>query len=777
MLRQAPAPFELVLDISAIAEREIEVRPLGLGAAIPPFCVAPICGVAGQRPLLVPDEVKPAEAQHAAFQKTEELGDRYYAMLFAQRPALQEWLNARIEAGGGRLVIVSDSPVVFLERFETLRTPDKKPFALQGISVVRQLATATATAAASRIPPGQALRVLFVAPQHVPGMPNGAAELRHRLGDDAVVECQPPTLEQLLRLIVTERKRGRPFQVVHVNGQGFFEFGSPPGHGALRFLDPKGGAPSVDSRLLTEACGGLPLMVLEAHKIGTRSLEQAFADAVPHLLRHGIQAAVTIPDFLPSDHVAAFLSRFYDALQDGKSPGYAVMAGGRELEVLAASERGGRPGQGSSAGRRSSVSIQHYQQGPDAPLVLAPSAPAVLDAAPSTPSASSLAPLVSSPGAVAPALSTRVSRRTLGWAALGFTAIVVSGFIARHIHTQRQQQAHAVAVSRHRAEIAAERVRIEAEVSSCLNPNPYHCTLALKRAEQCAAQKSELWPDCNYWIGRIKEDGLAGQRDLPGALAAYGRACDADHPLGCLNLGYMKEHGRGLPHPVPLEARMDYERGCSLDNREACANAALLFATEDPARGLHANPIRAQALYHKACPINSTTGIPSGCVGLGTLMLEQFGDDQGAYRLFSTACAQDNLHGCTRQGDLTTVPAEREHLYRKACESLDLRHGACSGCIPLARHYVETPGKEQAAMALFDELCHTGCEASDSPVRSCCQDTEVRGAACRWLGWVWQFGKLKRPSDLAQARKAFQQGCASGNKLSCKYLRALPEGR
>lgn len=753
------APCELVLEISAAPERRLKVRPKGLGRPAQIFTIEPVLTPEDERQfreyidgLGRRGATQSRASQHVA-QWMEPLGERYYRALFEKQPRLRSWLEARLAAGHGRLVIASDAQEVLRELWETLRPPNKQPLALQGIVISRRLLSVPAKAAAAAL--GPSLRVLWVAPRPASLGPSEAASgvmrIQSLLDPDAITVLRPPTLQRMKAQLDGGREDGSPFQLVHFEGHGSYL--SEEGRGVLYFEDSKGGADPVAGDRLRLAFQEVPLVLLEAcYASDTGGPEECWAAVVPHLLHHGVQAVIAAPFSVHVDQMARFVPAFYKSLLGGETVGQAVNAGRRALLV--------EPGRRTAAGESVSVGLldwwamQLYQQGPDAPLLK-------LQAADERPAAAlkpSGGPLTDFSAGV----SAAWSRRRFGALAVVLFAVAIAGIGWHSVSHIRDEH--------HRRERAAARSAIEEEAKRCFNPNAFHCASMLHLAEDCyGRQLPGLWPACSYWIGRIKEDGLTGQPDLPSALAAYGHACDAGYALGCLNSGHMKEHGRGLPQPAALEARRDYERGCELGNLEACANAALLYAKDDPALGLTSNWEQAQPLYARAC--KGGKGIPSGCVGLGSWLWEKRGDIQGAYRLFSLACAQNDLFGCTRQGDITTHLAERQEAYRKACDVLDNRHGACAGCIPLAKAYEKEPGKEQAAFALYEELCHSGCSGSGS--RSCCSDPAVRGTACRWLGWVFEHGELRRSVNLKAARRAYQQGCDSHDKQSCTLLERL----
>lgn len=760
--RNRPAPPELLLDILPTAEGQLQVSPRGLRDEPPPFLMAPIFGRPPERAGLVPSP--------------EALGLSYYEALFARQPALRAWLDACIEARGGRLVFI-EGPGTPFELWETLATPNHKQLLLQGISIERRLGQIEAAPPASG-PLPESLRVLWVAPTKKPNAEDsGARRIVRLFGQDELVDCKPPTLQKMMELLAKARHEGPRFQVLHLEGRSFLEF-----HGgktsALYFEPSHGGAIKVDFEQLRDCMGGLPLVILEDDSRLAAGARPAALDVVPYLHELGVPSVIVAPFPKQTDQASRFIDRFYDELRIGKSIGESVNAGRRAL-LTDPEHRAAESGAGSLRGW---WSVQLYQQGADAELVQARSfgagsgrhavpEPVAAAGAMAAPSQVSTQPTLASTAGVSPAPVQKIFRRPLIAAGLVLALLGGAALIGRHVQESRQRQSAAAEASRLQKERMEKNARVEQAVASCFNPNPFQCTTALQLSEECYRERfPELWPKCSFWIGRIKEGGLAGKREPGVARDAYEQACAGGHALACLDLGYMKEHGAGLLQAERLEARADYERGCQMNNQEACANAARLYATDDPEHGLHPNWQKVQALYAKSCGTDRS-GIPSGCVGLGTVLWEQQHDTRSAYDLFSRACNQGDLMGCARLGELTKNPAEREQLFRRACGSLDGNQlGSCSGCLPLAESYREAAGKEQAAFALYQDLCPAVCARREDGAHSCCEDPEVQGPACRWLGWIWSYGKLKHPINRKQAKAAWQRGCASGDPLSCKYL-------
>ncbi len=764
MLRQpSTAPAELILSISVTTEGKLIVRPEGLGDEVKPFLLSPVLSAEEERHFndylnATPrrdTDTGPA-AKYVA-EHLQPLGDRYYEQLFAPHPRLAEWLDERITAGSGRLLFIGNDPATLRELWETLRTPNQKPVVLQGIKIERRF-----TAAPSREPgflPGPSLRVLYVlapAGGGGAGSEGRAARIRDIFGD-AMVPCAPPSFEQLTAILDDARSSGRPFQVIHFDRYGFFAFLNQSGRGELYFERHRDGAADrVSSEQLRLALRDVRLVVLEAETKGQASSLAAVASP---LLEQGVPAVITTSDRGrgPGGERDRCMARLYADLRAGKTVGQAANAGRQELLF-----------------DLSFWTLKVYQQGPDARLLepyrnVEPGSSAAQGPAPgpkALPAVGSEPVLAAAPGILGSSRG-RLVRSGAFLLALSMVAV----FLFNHVREERRQKEQAAEKLRLAEARTAEKSRIEETVKQCLNRNAFHCQEALHVAEDCTVRKiDDFWPGCSYYVGRIKEEALTGQLDLPGALAAYAEACSGGYALACLNLGNLEERGRGLLSPAPLAARRDYERGCQLNNLEACANAGLLYVTNDPAQGLVPDAVLAEQFYARAC--NDLHGIPRGCTGLGTLLSHQH-KEPAAFNLFNFACTHGDLLGCTRRGDLSPNRVEKQDSYRQACGSLDNRSGACTGCIPLAKSYEQEPDREQAAVLLYEELCESGCNRTDSLAPSCCHDPEVRGTACRWLGWILEHGELHHPKNRQGALRAYRQACDSGDRNGCELWSRL----
>jgi TPR repeat protein len=752
----------LVLNITRAADGRLSVQPSGTGIRARRFTIDAVLTVEEERHFrsyiedFAERQGEDSEAVRYVTNHLDRLGERYYAALFGKHKQLHAWLEQALRRKSGRLVIVSDEQVVHRELWETLRVPQGESVAFAGVAIVRRLKTSEHHGA--RESQGRRLRVMLVPARPTSQSPtrtvSRAGALKQILGGEALDTCVPATLTQLKNQLADARHEDSPFSVVHFEGHGSHI--PTEGRGTLFFEDASGEADAVAGDRLSQAFPDAALVVLEACQAAETTAPAGSWDAVAiRLVRSGVATVVATPFKAHIDQMERFIPAFYRALAQGMPISAAVGAGRSAL--LTDPRRHPIP-HSAPVDLTDWWTIQLYQQGPD--LSFEPCL---------APKTSGQTPVVTPPnsggtlGGLQSALSGRPmatfwARRLMMVGAIA-CALALLGFLAR-----RYPLGHTV---------QDDEQRVRTLYWRCLNGNAHHCIEAKDAIAQYRNEHQDTFSiESTYWLGLIKEDGRFGQLDRPGALAAYEDACRRGWPVACLNHGHMAEHGYGLPSVDMVTARQDYERGCALGDLDACANAALLIVTSNATEISPAATARALELYTRAC--HEGRGIPRGCVGLGSLRQES-GDIQGAYKWFSLACAKEDLLGCKRQGDLATDIAERRSSYRKACAPLDQRHGACSGCIPLARSYADEGSSEAGSEAFryFEGLCYSGCSSSEPGALSCCQDREVQGDACFWLGWAYEFGKFGTRPNRAEADRAYKRSCTDGNRRGCNASREL----
>ena len=100
------------------------------------------------------------------------------------------------------------------------------------------------------------------------------------------------------------------------------------------------------------------------------------------------------------------------------------------------------------------------------------------------------------------------------------------------------------------------------------------------------------------------EKGWGTIRDLPRAVALYQRACAADQPIACRNVGRLYEGVDGLA-PDPEKSGAAYRRAlelalaaCDGAKAEGCAAAGYMY---QDGKGVAKDDERGGALVSKAC--------------------------------------------------------------------------------------------------------------------------------------------------------------------------------
>lgn len=263
----------------------------------------------------------------------------------------------------------------------------------------------------------------------------------------------------------------------------------------------------------------------------------------------------------------------------------------------------------------------------------------------------------------------------------------------------------------------------------------YATALSLGRQE-CEAKRLE---GCVV-VAVVLNNGLGVARDVPGARAVLGRACDLQSAGGCLNLAYtwMGKEGRDY-----AQARPFLEKACALGSSDGCANLGVLQV-----QGLTGPPDRAAgvATMRRACDLGSRSGCASlgltladakaaggadysgaakallkacdlgdaqSCHPAGTLLLSGRGvppDSAASFRAIGAACAAGGEQACVdlrRLGgafpEAIATPAAIRAIYEKAC--LSPKQVNCLAASLAVAEGAATPEAFTAAAALADKAC------------------------------------------------------------------------
>ncbi len=137
--------------------------------------------------------------------------------------------------------------------------------------------------------------------------------------------------------------------------------------------------------------------------------------------------------------------------------------------------------------------------------------------------------------------------------------------------------------------------------------------------------------------------------------------CERVSPDGCGNLGYVYEHGAGVPADA-VEASRLYEKACDAGNPAACANLGILY---EQGRGVGQDFATAARLYQKAC--NRDDG--AGCMHYGLLHEKGLGvkkaDEKRALELYRWGCDRGSAESCSIMKAALDRQREQEEARKK----------------------------------------------------------------------------------------------------------------
>ena len=275
--------------------------------------------------------------------KLEDWGHAVFGALFDAGPARRAYEQALGSPDGAEVVIRSSSPDMLALPWELLRDPARpSPVALDLLGLTRGI-----PAILDRGPlsvPGTSLRVLMVIcrPDDVDGddYTTLSRPLTARLdavrGPVELAVLRPPTFDTLADTLARADDEGRPFHVVHFEGQGALLHRSARGRtrkDGVWLLEAHDGGPNpVSAGKLGEALRShaVPLVVLSASHppVGGTSTEAAMATT---LLRQGLAAVLTTGYGLDTGAASDYLVAVYDRLFAGDDVAQAASAARHRL--------------------------------------------------------------------------------------------------------------------------------------------------------------------------------------------------------------------------------------------------------------------------------------------------------------------------------------------------------------------------------------------------------------------------------------------------------------
>ncbi len=275
-----------------------------------------------------------------------------------------------------------------------------------------------------------------------------------------------------------------------------------------------------------------------------------------------------------------------------------------------------------------------------------------------------------------------------GGFALFFTASVgVGQRAAAQVQGQGQGQAPAAAA-------AAAGCK---DAKDCLNKG----ALANQKKDFANAAKflavgCDIEPKACNIVGELYRLGQGVAKDGPKAASFHQRACDKGLIVSCAIEAQMRYQGDDGVTVDKARARVAYEKSCSPEFLDSCANAGVMYGAGD---GGEVDKEKARGLYQKACD----GGEQTGCVNVAAMYLNGDGGPQDKTRartLFEQACEKKNLLGCFNAGlvyakgldgaqDLNTALT----FLQKSCDG-----GHKKSC-ELAQQIRDDQAKQQAAQA------------------------------------------------------------------------------
>ncbi len=158
----------------------------------------------------------------------------------------------------------------------------------------------------------------------------------------------------------------------------------------------------------------------------------------------------------------------------------------------------------------------------------------------------------------------------------------------------------------------------------------------------------------NYYLGcsnlgYMYEKGRGVSKDETTALRYYRTACNGGNPLGCTNLGYMYESGKGMGSSDLATAVTYYRKGCDGGNALGCTNLGYMY---EQGRGTGSvNLYTAVSYYQKGCD----GGNIRGCANLGWMYETGKGTTRDYFKAasyYTKACNADYARSCTNLGYL-----------------------------------------------------------------------------------------------------------------------------
>ena len=248
---------------------------------------------------------------------------------------------------------------------------------------------------------------------------------------------------------------------------------------------------------------------------------------------------------------------------------------------------------------------------------------------------------------------------------------------------------------------------------------------------------------------------------FPRAFTQYEANCELDHGTSCRWAGHLLNDTDKPTHDDALSLNF-FERGCELEDVNACANIGWMHLWRDvPGKSA------AVAIDRLSAACSSDINQDWACESLGDgYKGDHFGtpDYASAATAYETGCDQGHANSCRKAGHLlndTDKPTHDDALsltfFERGCELEDANACANIGWMHLWR---DVPGKS-AAVAI-DRLS------------AACSSEAGEAWACRSLGVGYEDGEFGAV-DFDRAGFWFNEGCTQDDGGSCGYYGDLLE--
>ena len=241
-------------------------------------------------------------------------------------------------------------------------------------------------------------------------------------------------------------------------------------------------------------------------------------------------------------------------------------------------------------------------------------------------------------------------------------------------------------------------------------------------------------------LGLLLEGGERVEVDLPGATAAFEKACDLKSFAACTKLGMRLM----IDAKAEVKARGHFALACTAGDGAGCERLGALHEADDKAKAL--------TFYQKAC----SAGDAPGCSAWGRLVVET--DNSFGVALFDHACDRHWKPACALR-DKWRVEAEVAVATPSVGVDVSAKANVTAKAKARAKVEVEVELPE-CTMATSEEACVTACEGKDA-------------RACRIAGVMRAYGS----AEASAAIDLFTRAVALGDVRANVHWGLMLEGK